>query len=144
MERRDFAAQVPSAATLDEKLKSPPIIADERPGSPLLAPEAQGRPVGQSIADGLAQAAFGQYRALALKFFQHLFKFLHQRDGFSLAQSPPSGRGFCQLHRSRPGKAQGRPAILGFALDLVEFFVKSQDPVGQDRIFILGFEKVTA
>ena len=46
MELRDFAEQVLFATTLEEKLRSPSVITDERPGSPVLAPEVPGRPVG--------------------------------------------------------------------------------------------------
>jgi uncharacterized ferritin-like protein (DUF455 family) len=46
MELRDFAEQVLFATTLEEKLQSPVVVTDERPGSPLLAPEAPGRPAG--------------------------------------------------------------------------------------------------
>jgi uncharacterized ferritin-like protein (DUF455 family) len=44
MELRDFAEQVVFATTLEEKLQSPAVITDERPGSPLLTPQAPGRP----------------------------------------------------------------------------------------------------
>jgi uncharacterized ferritin-like protein (DUF455 family) len=44
MELRDFAEQVLFATTLDEKLQSPATITDDRPGTPLLTPEAPGRP----------------------------------------------------------------------------------------------------
>src|SRR5262245_34699840 len=44
MELRDFAEQILFATTLDEKLRCPETISDARPGSPLLAPEAPGRP----------------------------------------------------------------------------------------------------
>jgi hypothetical protein len=44
MELRDFAEQVLFATTLDEKLQSPAVVTDERPGSPLLTPQAPGRP----------------------------------------------------------------------------------------------------
>ncbi|HWH67845.1 MAG TPA: hypothetical protein VNT26_00550 [Candidatus Sulfotelmatobacter sp.] len=44
MELSDFAEQVLFATTLDEKPQSPPVIADEGPGSPLLASQAPGRP----------------------------------------------------------------------------------------------------
>jgi uncharacterized ferritin-like protein (DUF455 family) len=46
MELRDFAEQVLFATTLDEKLRSPAVVTDERPGSPLLTPQAPGRPAG--------------------------------------------------------------------------------------------------
>jgi uncharacterized ferritin-like protein (DUF455 family) len=45
MELRDFAEQVLFATTLDEKLQSPAVVTDDRPGSPLLTPQAPGRPV---------------------------------------------------------------------------------------------------
>ncbi len=44
MELRDFAEQVLFATNLDEKLQSPAFVTDERPGSPLLTPQAPGRP----------------------------------------------------------------------------------------------------
>src|ERR1035441_10672309 len=44
MELRDFAEKVLFATTLDEKLQSPVIVTDDRPGSPLLTPEVPGRP----------------------------------------------------------------------------------------------------
>ena len=44
MELRDFAEQVLFATTLEEKLRCPEGITDERPGAPLLAPAAPGRP----------------------------------------------------------------------------------------------------
>ena len=44
MELHDFAEQVLFATTLDEKLQSPVTITDDRPGTPLLTPEAPGRP----------------------------------------------------------------------------------------------------
>jgi len=46
MELRDFAEQVLFATTLEEKLRFPRSISDDRPGSPLVAPEAPGRPIG--------------------------------------------------------------------------------------------------
>jgi uncharacterized ferritin-like protein (DUF455 family) len=46
MELRDFAEQVLFATTLDEKLQSPAAVTDERPGSPLITPQAPGRPAG--------------------------------------------------------------------------------------------------
>ncbi|HEV2695060.1 MAG TPA: DUF455 family protein [Verrucomicrobiae bacterium] len=44
MELRDFAEQVLFATSLEEKLRSPDVITDERPGSPLITPSAPGRP----------------------------------------------------------------------------------------------------
>ena len=44
MELRDFAEQVLFATTLDEKLQSPEVVTDERPGCPLLTPQTPGRP----------------------------------------------------------------------------------------------------
>jgi uncharacterized ferritin-like protein (DUF455 family) len=44
MELRDFAEQVLFATTLEEKLRTPEVITDERPGAPLLRVEAPGRP----------------------------------------------------------------------------------------------------
>ncbi|HET7624746.1 MAG TPA: DUF455 family protein, partial [Verrucomicrobiae bacterium] len=45
MELRDFAEQIVFATTLDEKLRRPEIITDERPGAPLVTPSAPGRPM---------------------------------------------------------------------------------------------------
>jgi len=45
MELRDLAEQVLFATTLDEKLRSPEVVTDERPGVPLLKVDAPGRPV---------------------------------------------------------------------------------------------------
>ena len=45
MELHDFAEQILFATTLDEKLRCPETISDTRPGSPLIAPEAPGRPL---------------------------------------------------------------------------------------------------
>ena len=44
MELRDFAEKVLFATTLDEKLQSPVVVTDDRPGSPLLTPQVPGRP----------------------------------------------------------------------------------------------------
>jgi uncharacterized ferritin-like protein (DUF455 family) len=44
MELREFAEQILFATTLEEKLRCPEIITDARPGSPLLTPDAPGRP----------------------------------------------------------------------------------------------------
>jgi uncharacterized ferritin-like protein (DUF455 family) len=44
MELRDFAEQILFATTLEEKLRAPEAITDERPGPPLVAPTAPGRP----------------------------------------------------------------------------------------------------
>jgi uncharacterized ferritin-like protein (DUF455 family) len=44
MELRDFAEQVLFATTLEEKLRTPGVITDERPGAALLAIEGPGRP----------------------------------------------------------------------------------------------------
>jgi uncharacterized ferritin-like protein (DUF455 family) len=46
MELRDFAEQILFATTLEEKLRRPKIITDERPGSAFKAPLAPGRPSG--------------------------------------------------------------------------------------------------
>src|SRR5208282_1688907 len=46
MELRDFAERVLFATTLDEKLQSPAVVTDERPGPRLLTPQAPGRPAG--------------------------------------------------------------------------------------------------
>jgi uncharacterized ferritin-like protein (DUF455 family) len=45
MELRDLAEQVLFATTLDEKLHSPAVVTDERPGPALHTPEAPGRPI---------------------------------------------------------------------------------------------------
>ncbi len=44
MELRDFAEQVLFATTLEEKLRCPANLTDERPGTPLVTPAAPGRP----------------------------------------------------------------------------------------------------
>jgi uncharacterized ferritin-like protein (DUF455 family) len=44
MELRAFAEQILFATTLEEKLQSPPLITDERPGPAVVAPETPGRP----------------------------------------------------------------------------------------------------
>ncbi len=44
MELRDFAERILFASTLEEKLLAPAVITDERPGPPLVAPSAPGRP----------------------------------------------------------------------------------------------------
>ena len=44
MELREFAEQVLFATTLDEKLQSPAVITDDRPGTPMLSPQTPGRP----------------------------------------------------------------------------------------------------
>ena len=46
MELRDFAEQVLFATTLEEKLRCPAVITDERPGPAFVAPAAPGRPAG--------------------------------------------------------------------------------------------------
>ena len=46
MELREFAERVLFATTLEEKLQSPGVISDERPGSALGTPDAPGRPRG--------------------------------------------------------------------------------------------------
>ena len=44
MELRDFAEQVLFATTLEEKLRCPADVTDERPGPARVAPETPGRP----------------------------------------------------------------------------------------------------
>ena len=44
MELRDFAEQILFATNLADKLKCPTVITDEKPGAPLAAPAAPGRP----------------------------------------------------------------------------------------------------
>ncbi len=44
MELREFAERVLFATTLEEKLQSPGVITDERPGPALVTPESPGRP----------------------------------------------------------------------------------------------------
>jgi uncharacterized ferritin-like protein (DUF455 family) len=59
MELRDFAEQVLFATTLEEKLRTPEVITDERPGAPLLTVEAPGRPAElQFKAQGSGKADF--------------------------------------------------------------------------------------
>ena len=43
MELRGFAEQILFATALDQKLKLPAVITDERPGFPLLTPQAPGQ-----------------------------------------------------------------------------------------------------
>ncbi|HEY1490030.1 MAG TPA: DUF455 family protein, partial [Verrucomicrobiae bacterium] len=59
MELREFAEQVLFGTTLEEKLRAPEDITDERPGAPLLKVEAPGRPVElQFKAQGSGKADF--------------------------------------------------------------------------------------
>ena len=44
MELREFAEQILFGTTLEEKLRAPAVITDERPGAPLVTPAAPGRP----------------------------------------------------------------------------------------------------
>jgi len=44
MELRDLAERILFSTTLEEKLQCPEVITDDRPGAPLAAPEAPGRP----------------------------------------------------------------------------------------------------
>ena len=44
MELREFAEQVLFATSLEEKLRAPGELTDERPGAPLETPAAPGRP----------------------------------------------------------------------------------------------------
>lgn len=44
MELREFAEQVLFGSTLEEKLHCPEVITDDRPGAPVMAPPAPGRP----------------------------------------------------------------------------------------------------
>ena len=44
MELREFAEQVLFATTLEEKLRAPGALTDERPGPALVTPAAPGRP----------------------------------------------------------------------------------------------------
>ncbi len=44
MELREFAEQILFTTSLEEKLRTPDVITDERPGSPIITPEAPGRP----------------------------------------------------------------------------------------------------
>src|SRR5206468_8910889 len=46
MELRDFAEEILFATTLEEKLRAPEAITDERPGTPIVAPATPGRPPG--------------------------------------------------------------------------------------------------
>ncbi len=59
MELRDFAEQILFATTLEEKLRTPEVITDERPGTPLLTVDAPGRPAElQFKAQGSGKADF--------------------------------------------------------------------------------------
>ncbi|MBI3881772.1 MAG: DUF455 family protein, partial [Verrucomicrobia bacterium] len=44
MELRDLAEQILFATTLEEKLRCPAVVTDERPGPAIVAPDAPGRP----------------------------------------------------------------------------------------------------
>ncbi len=44
MELREFAEQILFTTSLEEKLRTPDVITDEHPGSPIITPEAPGRP----------------------------------------------------------------------------------------------------
>jgi hypothetical protein len=78
MELRDFAEQVLFATTLEEKLRSPSVITDDCPGSPLLTPNMPGRPVdlrfkpqgsGKSDFPGVHRLEREQERGRLLHFF---------------------------------------------------------------------------
>jgi uncharacterized ferritin-like protein (DUF455 family) len=65
MELSEFAGRVLFATTLEEKLQSPAVITDERPGPALLTPEAPGRPAGLSFKPtGTARGEFPGTRQL--------------------------------------------------------------------------------
>ncbi|HWN95110.1 MAG TPA: DUF455 family protein, partial [Methylomirabilota bacterium] len=65
MELREFAKQVLFAVTLEEKLRCPAVITDERPGPAMLAPHAPGRPAElQFKAKESGQAEFPGVRRL--------------------------------------------------------------------------------
>ena len=46
MELREFAGRVLFATSLEEKLHTPDVMTDERPGSAITTPVAPGRPSG--------------------------------------------------------------------------------------------------
>ena len=78
MELRDFAEQVLFATTLDEKLRCPDAITDERPGAPLVTPAAPGRPAelrfkpqvsGKAEFPGMHQLESERERGRLLHFF---------------------------------------------------------------------------
>ena len=65
MELREFAERVLFATTLEEKLQSPGIITDERPGTALVTPDAPGRPRGLNFKiTGTARGEFPGTRHL--------------------------------------------------------------------------------
>ncbi len=78
MELREFAEQILFGTTLAEKLATPKVITDERPGSPMVTPEAPGRPanlifkphaVGKSEFPGLHRLEDVSERGKLLHFF---------------------------------------------------------------------------
>ena len=64
MELRDFAERILFATTLEAKLRAPEAVTDERPGPPIVAPTAPGRPPGLRFkAPGSRKADFpGKHR----------------------------------------------------------------------------------
>ena len=78
MELRDFAEQVLFGATLEEKLRCPAEITDEKPGSAIITPNGPGRPrqlqfkphaTGKSEFPGLHQLEEASERGKLLHFF---------------------------------------------------------------------------
>jgi uncharacterized ferritin-like protein (DUF455 family) len=78
MELREFAEQILFATTLEEKLRAPDVIIDEHPGSPLVKPDAPGRPknlifkphaTGKSEFPGLHRLEHAAQRGKLLHFF---------------------------------------------------------------------------
>ncbi|HEY5040932.1 MAG TPA: DUF455 family protein [Verrucomicrobiae bacterium] len=78
MELREFAGQILFATTLEEKLRTPDVITDERPGSALVTPAAPGRPknlvfkqhaTGKSEFPGLHRLEQAAERGKLLHFF---------------------------------------------------------------------------
>lgn len=78
MELREFAEQILFATTLEEKLQTPDVITDERPGTALVTPEAPSRPAnllfkphaaGKSEFPGLHRLEEATERGKLLHFF---------------------------------------------------------------------------
>lgn len=103
MELRAFAEQVLFATTLDEKLSSPGLVTDERPGLALLAPAAPGRPAdlafkpqGGGTADfpGLHRLEDARERGRLLHFFANHELLATELMALVLLRFPEAPAGF--------------------------------------------------